>query len=321
MSTEATKVEVGQRRLRVTTRGYRYPYTVIGREVDGWRIRYGSGLVPPVQAETTVASDALVGDLKAESPPCPGCKMTCVPWDPPYCCHSCRAKAEGKSVGPANYIASVLEENARKPFTKQGPMVSEIEKEAWAAAGAAMTQWMGELTRALAPESPIFLGADLGYDADNAVTASLAPLLAAPVRREVSTNGRDYVDYDRMVDPDPFGSYPHWKVWRGADLVSFRTTAVMPLTCVGSSMKTESGVCGAPAAMRVRYTGPKALCDACYLDHETNVTCMTALLSRNAREQEHMDRMDRNVAGLGAPEPRTCSPILAGGVFNLRSGR
>ena len=69
-----------------------------------------------------------------------------------------------------------------------------------------------------------------------------------------------------------------------------------------------------------RPSGP-ALCDSCYLDREFDIKHKTARRVEHWRAGARMAVMDYNAEGWGIPEAPSCSPILAGGVFNLRAGR
>jgi len=61
----------------------------------------------------------------------------------------------------------------------------------------------------------VWVGIDPGYAAAEPVVVPV-PAPPRPIRREVSCDGRNWCDYARLVDADPFEAYP----WRGANCAS-----------------------------------------------------------------------------------------------------
>lgn len=143
---------------------------------------------------------------------------------------------------------------------------------------------------------------------------TLKPL---PGRREVSMNGRDWLRYELLAEPEPFKSYPHWQILgpAGEVLIFHDDKPSPPPTC---ERTTASEPCGKPASFRPSSKGGTvALCDACHLDVEKDIAHYTARRVEHVRARMRLVDMDFNARGLGAPEPRACSPTLFGGIWNI----
>ena len=96
------------------------------------------------------------------------------------------------------------------------------------------------------PFVPNYIGDDWGTDVSKAIQEAHNAIVAAtakqavprigvkkPQKREVSHNGRTWIDYDRMEDPDAFDVYPHRRV-DGVEVPMMATPAAMRVKVIGS---------------------------------------------------------------------------------------
>lgn len=122
------------------------------------------------------------------------------------------------------------------------------------------------------------------------------PVLPAPRKRRVSTNGRDWVDYDAMADGDPFESY----AWRDVVDADGNVTHWYP---------------AADAVMR-----EQALSLHLHLEQEVGFK-MACREHDDYRAAAASARLAAMIASDHEPEERPvreCVPTLYGGVFSLR---
>lgn len=152
-------------------------------------------------------------------------------------------------------------------------------------------------------------------------------LTQVPLRREISLNGRDWLRYELLADPDPFGSYPHWRIMRETGEVEFfrnadrerRPAACAPCATGGKAVE----------AVHLVSVSRRPMCTACYLGWEDEVA--RAMYRRHeddeaARRLQLMDDNAKRARGEAGQLPtpfqrplaaRACSPTLFGGVWNI----
>lgn len=179
--------------------------------------------------------------------------------------------------------------------------------------------WLVQVAGESQPQ-PVDARFGFGSDACLAPLAYEAPALTpVHVRREVSTTGRDgeWVDYGTMVNPDAFGSYPFWRIWRGTELQLFRARGMFSASVSASPCSTHGCTGEVRHVVEAQRT---PMCTDCYRKYERTVAAMTPA---NVETKMRVDMMNSlSASGLtneGHRPRRACNPTLFGGVINLRT--
>lgn len=138
-----------------------------------------------------------------------------------------------------------------------------------------------------------------------APTVTVAKALPGP-RREVSSNGREWVNYDKISESYPFDLYKRRRI-NGVD-VGYVDPPV--LACAEPMTKP----CGRPASWRIIKDGMVRLCD----EHNAAMDMLDRRCSDLREDGEaaraRMTEMDRN-ATAAAPSESSCQPTLFGGIW------
>ena len=133
--------------------------------------------------------------------------------------------------------------------------------------------------------------------------------------REVSSNGREWVNYDSISESYPFESYKRRRV-NGVD-VGYVEPPVLGCVHPVGHKEGESPACDKPGSFRELAIGRAVMCDEHYLSRDLDTY-------RTMREREReggyvagarLAEMSRNAAGMGPPVDPSCQPTLFGGIW------
>jgi len=150
--------------------------------------------------------------------------------------------------------------------------------------------------------TPVTWEALLGY-------VEPAPGDRAPLR-EVSSNGREWVNYDRIDEVYPFETYARRRV-DGVDAGYVEPAAV---ACALKRVEGKPEPCPNEAKLRVRDGGVVPLCDEHLLWSERDIAAVMRNHQSTHAARARMAEMDRNATADPPVEP-SCQPTLFGGIW------
>ena len=138
---------------------------------------------------------------------------------------------------------------------------------------------------------------------------TMAPVtftVPGPPLREVSSNGRDWVDYASLVDSDPFEAYPHRRV-----------DGVEPTIYYLACRHSGGGLCKKPAEIRHIGGEPTELCNEHFVVNDGYDRSLTDNRPEAHAARIRMALMDIN-HGNQSVRPAGCDPTLFGGIWTTR---
>ncbi len=125
-------------------------------------------------------------------------------------------------------------------------------------------------------------------------------------RREVSGNGRDWVDYASLVDADPFEAYAHRRI-----------DGVEPTIYYLACRHSGGGLCKKPAERRHIGGEPTELCGEHFVVNDGYDRSLTDNREEARAARIRMALMDINHGDRNV-RPAGCDPTLFGGIWTTR---